>query len=200
MDGKWRSSAVFITSLPLVKRPTGIHQHPRQSSIALSTHVVVRRLVAPRYVIRRCICWRNEKGERERERERRMKKEQLSGNWRTRRMAVLICTRSLELKVPSGALINLGVREERRFLERDSEERERERERRGPRKKDSCYRRTRSPQDVIAEQTEGPRTISINEIHFPSSSPPPFVSVRKRNEYAIVHIYISIPNERIGAN
>ena len=115
-------------------------------------------------------------------------------------MAVLICTRSLELKVPSGALINLGVREERRFLERDSEERERERERRGPRKKDSCYRRTRSPQDVIAEQTEGPRTISINEIHFPSSSPPPFVSVRKRNEYAIVHIYISIPNERIGAN
>lgn len=64
---------------------------------------------------------------RERERERRMKKEQLSGNWRTRRMAVLICTRSLELKVPSGALINLGVREERRFLERDSEERERER-------------------------------------------------------------------------
>lgn len=113
-------------------------------------------------------------------------------------MAVLICTRSLELKVPSGALINLGVREERRFLERDSEERERER--RGARKKDSCYRRTRSPQDVIAEQTEGPRTISIDEIHFPSSSPPLFVSVRKRNEYAIVHIYISIPNERIGAN
>lgn len=76
-------------------------------------------------------------------------------------MAVLICTRSLELKVPSGALINLGVREERRFLERDSEERKRE-----ARKKDSCYRRTRSPQDVIAEQTEGPRTISINEITF----------------------------------
>ena len=88
-----------------------------------------------------------------------MKKEQLSGNWRTRRMAVLICTRSLELKVPSGALINLGVREERRFLERDREERERGRGR------DSCYRRTRSPQDVIAEQTEGPRTISINEIY-----------------------------------
>lgn len=28
-------------------------------------------------------------------------------------MAVLICTRSSELKVPSGELINLGVREER---------------------------------------------------------------------------------------
>lgn len=33
------------------------------------------------------------------------------------------------------------------------------------RKKDSCYWRTRSPQDVIGEQTEGPRTISINEIY-----------------------------------
>lgn len=51
---------------------------------------------------------------------RRTEKELLSGNWRARRMAVLICTRSLELKVPSGALINLGVREERRFLDRDS--------------------------------------------------------------------------------
>lgn len=29
------------------------------------------------------------------------------------------------------------------------------------------YRRTRSPQDVIAEQTEGPRTISINKIYAP---------------------------------
>lgn len=69
---------------------------------------------------------RGEERERERGRTRRMKKEQLSGNWRTRRMAVLICTRSLELKVPSGALINLGVREERRFLERDREKRERD--------------------------------------------------------------------------
>lgn len=29
------------------------------------------------------------------------------------------------------------------------------------------YWRTRSPQDVIAEQTEGPRTISINKIYAP---------------------------------
>lgn len=36
-----------------------------------------------------------------------------NGNWRARRMVVLICTRSSELKVLSGALINLGVREER---------------------------------------------------------------------------------------
>lgn len=35
-------------------------------------------------------------------------------------MAVLICTRSFELKVPSGVLINLGVREERGFLDGDS--------------------------------------------------------------------------------
>lgn len=90
-------------------------------------------------------------------------KELLSGNWRARRMTVLICTRSLELKVPSGALINLGVREERRFLNGDSTARDQE----GAwmRKKGLCYRRTRSPQDVIAEQTEGPRTISINKIY-----------------------------------
>lgn len=60
---------------------------------------------------------------------RKTEKELLSGNWRARRMAVLICTRSLELKVPSGVLINLGVREERRFLDRDSRGDEGEKER-----------------------------------------------------------------------
>jgi len=56
------------------------------------------------------------KTKREREREIEKERAELSlpdGNWRARRMAVLICTRSLELKVPSGALINLGVCEER---------------------------------------------------------------------------------------
>lgn len=41
--------------------------------------------------------------------------------------------------------------------------RERERDRGGSLR----YWRTRSPQDVIAEQTEGPRTISINKIYAP---------------------------------
>lgn len=52
---------------------------------------------------------REEGGERERGGELSLP----GGNWRARRMTVLICTRSSELKVPSGALINLGVREER---------------------------------------------------------------------------------------
>jgi len=58
-------------------------------------------------------------------------------------------------------------REREREKERIGKRERGRRERGGERERRPRYWRTRSPQDVIAEQTEGPRTISINKIYAP---------------------------------